>query len=48
MNVKIIGTNAGLLIEPDGVILQALEEITIMNIITNIKIKSPCDYIEIK
>lgn len=48
LNVKIIGTHAGLLVGPDGATHQALEDIAIMNAIPNMKIISPCDYIETK
>ncbi len=48
LNVKIIGTHSGILVGPDGATHQALEDIAIMNVIPNMKIFSPCDYIETK
>jgi transketolase len=48
LNVKIVGTHAGLLVGPDGATHQALEDIAIMRVIPRMKVIVPCDYIEAK
>ncbi|MCP4481680.1 MAG: transketolase family protein [bacterium] len=48
LNVKIVGTHAGLLVGPDGATHQALEDIALMRVIPNMKVVVPCDYIEAK
>jgi transketolase len=46
VNVKIIGSHAGVSVGPDGATHQATEDIAIMRPIPNITIISPCDEIE--
>lgn len=46
VNVKIIGSHAGVSVGPDGATHQAIEDIAIMRPIPNITIISPCDAIE--
>jgi len=48
LNVKIVGTHAGIMTGEDGATHQALEDIAIMRPIPNIKIFSPTDYFETK
>jgi transketolase len=48
LNVKIVGTHSGLMVGPDGATHQALEDIAITRVIPNMKVISPCDYIEAK
>ncbi|MDR0676038.1 MAG: transketolase family protein [Elusimicrobiota bacterium] len=48
LNVKIIGTHSGLMVGPDGATHQALEDIAITRAIPNLKVISPCDYLETK
>jgi transketolase len=48
LNVKIVGTHTGLMVGPDGATHQALEDIAITRVIPNLKVISPCDYIEAK
>ncbi len=45
-NVKIGGAHGGISVGPDGATHQALEEITIMRVIPNMRIIVPCDAIE--
>lgn len=42
-NVKIVATHAGITVGPDGASHQAIEDITLMRIIPNMKIIVPCD-----
>jgi transketolase len=44
--VKIIGSHAGISVGPDGGTHQALEDIAIMRTLPNMKVISPCDYLE--
>ena len=44
--VKIIGGHAGLLTSPDGATHQALEDIALMRVLSNMKVIAPCDYFE--
>ena len=46
VNVKIIGSHAGVSVGPDGATHQAIEDIAIMRPIPNITIVAPCDAIE--
>ncbi len=46
VNVKIIGSHAGVSVGPDGATHQAIEDIGIMRPIPNIVILAPCDAIE--
>ncbi len=46
VNVKIIGSHAGVSVGPDGATHQAIEDIAIMRPIPNITIIAPCDAIE--
>ena len=46
VNVKIIGSHAGVSVGPDGATHQAIEDIAILRPIPNITIISPCDAIE--
>lgn len=46
LNVKIGGTHGGISVGPDGATHQALEEITLMRMLPNMKIVVPCDSIE--
>jgi transketolase len=48
VNVKIVGTHAGLNVGPDGATHQALEDIAIMRALPNMTVISPCDAIESK
>ena len=48
LNVKIIGTHGGLLVGPDGATHHALEEITLMRAMPNMRVIVPCDSIEAK
>jgi transketolase len=43
LNVKIVASHAGLTVGPDGASHQALEDISLMRVIPNIKIIVPCD-----
>ncbi|MFH1995941.1 MAG: transketolase family protein [Candidatus Omnitrophota bacterium] len=47
-NVKIIGTHGGISVGEDGATHQALEEITLMRVLPNMKVVVPCDAIEAK
>jgi len=46
LNVKIGGTHGGISVGPDGATHQALEEITLMRMLPNMKIIVPCDAVE--
>ncbi len=46
--VKIVGSHAGISVGPDGGTHQALEDISIMRVIPNMEVLSPCDAIEAK
>ena len=48
LNVKIGGMHGGVSVGPDGATHQALEEITIMRVLPNMTVLSPCDAIEAK
>jgi len=48
LNVKIVGTHAGLITGADGVTHQALEDIAILRCLPRMKIIVPCDAIEAK
>jgi transketolase len=48
VNVKIIGSHAGLSVGPDGGSHQALEDIAITRVIPRLTVISPCDSIEAK
>lgn len=46
--VKIMGSHAGLLVGPDGATHQMLEDLTLMRVLPNMTVLSPCDYQEAK
>jgi transketolase len=46
LDVKIVGTHAGISVGPDGATHQALEEIALMRILPNMTIVVPCDALE--
>ncbi|HWQ99542.1 MAG TPA: transketolase C-terminal domain-containing protein [Candidatus Methylomirabilis sp.] len=46
VNVKIIGSHAGVSVGPDGATHQAIEDIAIMRVIPNMTVIAPCDTIE--
>lgn len=48
LNVKLGGAHGGISVGPDGATHQALEEISIMRCIPNMKVVVPCDYYETK
>ena len=48
VNVKVVGSHAGVSVGPDGATHQAIEDIAIMRPIPNITIIAPCDVIEAK
>src|SRR3989338_5780690 len=48
LNVKIIGTHAGISVGEDGYTHQALEEITLMRVLPNMTMLVPSDFIEAK
>lgn len=48
IGVKIAGAHGGISVGPDGATHQALEEITIMRVLPNMTVLSPCDAIEAK
>ena len=48
LNVKVIGTHAGLNVGEDGASHQALEDIALMRAIPNMRVYSPCDDVETK
>ena len=43
LNVKIAGAHAGISVGPDGATHQALEEISLMCVLPNMKVIAPCD-----
>lgn len=45
-NVKIAGAHAGVSVGPDGATHQAIEDIAIMRVISNMLVFAPCDVIE--
>jgi transketolase len=45
-NVKIIGSHAGLSVGPDGATHQALEDIALMRVLSNMQVFAPADSIE--
>ncbi len=47
-NVKIGGGHGGISVGPDGATHQALEDITLMRVLPNMKVIVPCDYVETK
>jgi transketolase len=48
VNVKIVGSHAGVSVGPDGGSHQALEDIALMRVMPNMEVFSPCDSIEAK
>lgn len=48
LNVKIAGTHGGVTVGPDGATHHALEEITLMRSLPNMKVLVPCDSVEAK
>src|SRR3989338_9168468 len=46
LNVRIIGTHAGISVGEDGYTHQALEEIILMRVLPNMTMIVPCDYVE--
>jgi len=48
VNVKIAGSHGGITVGPDGATHQALEEISLMRALPNMKIVIPCDALEAK
>jgi transketolase len=46
LNVKIAGAHGGISVGPDGATHQALEEITLMNVLPNMHVVVPCDSVE--
>lgn len=46
VNVKVIGSHAGVSVGPDGATHQAIEDIAIMRCIPNMTVIAPCDAIE--
>jgi transketolase len=46
LNVKIVGAHGGISVGPDGATHQAMEEISIIRSIPNMKMVVPCDYWE--
>ncbi|MBZ5529487.1 MAG: transketolase, partial [Acidobacteriia bacterium] len=46
LNVKIAGAHGGISVGPDGATHQALEEISLMSILPNMRVAVPCDAIE--
>ena len=46
--VKIVGSHAGISVGPDGGTHQAIEDITLMRVMPNMVVISPCDAIEAK
>ena len=46
LNVKIAGAHGGISVGPDGATHQALEEITLTNILPNMHVVVPCDSVE--
>ena len=47
-NVKIIGAHAGVSVGPDGATHQAIEDIAIMRVVSNMTVIAPCDANEAK
>lgn len=47
-NVKIVGTHAGITVGEDGATHQALEDISLMRGLPNMRVFSPADYTEVK
>ncbi len=47
-NVKIVGAHAGVSVGPDGATHQAIEDISTMRVMANMKVIVPCDAIEAK
>jgi transketolase len=48
LNVKLVGTHAGLTVGADGATAQALEDIAMLRALPNLTIVSPCDFLEAK
>jgi transketolase len=48
LNVKLVGTHAGVTVGPDGATHQALEEITLMRVLPNMTVIVPADFYEAK
>ncbi|MFH1282568.1 MAG: transketolase C-terminal domain-containing protein [bacterium] len=48
LNVKIAGSHSGVTVGPDGATHQAIEEISLLRVLPNMKIIVPCDYEEAK
>lgn len=46
LNVKIAGSHGGVTVGADGATHQALEEITLMRVLSNMTVIVPCDYLE--
>ena len=46
LNVKIAGAHGGISVGPDGATHQALEEISLMNVLPNMHVEAPCDSVE--
>ncbi len=46
LNVKIAGAHGGISVGPDGATHQALEEISLMNVLPNMHVVVPCDSVE--
>ncbi|HUN64042.1 MAG TPA: transketolase [Candidatus Sulfotelmatobacter sp.] len=46
LNVKIAGAHGGISVGPDGATHQALEEITLTNVLPNMNVVVPCDSVE--
>ncbi len=46
LNVKIGGAHGGISVGPDGATHQALEEISLMSILPNMRVEVPCDSVE--
>lgn len=46
--VKIVGSHAGITVGPDGGTHQALEDLTLMRVLPNMVVLSPCDAVEAK
>jgi transketolase len=48
VNVKVVGSHAGVSVGPDGATHQAIEDIAITRVIPNLKVFAPCDVWEAK
>lgn len=48
LNVKIAGAHGGISVGPDGATHQALEEISLMSVLPNLRLAVPCDSVETK